>query len=265
MAGEPTPEDATVPVLNYAAPPPREWGLGISPRQRRIISEKATRWAFWIAGLWLLLVSAMAGLVIWVAIGLHQDKDKAPLIWLISLVAAMVLSEAALLFIPVRVVTRRPVTRRSIWPGVIAGGFLIALLFCAGTWATIAAWKEDNTPADIWIWLIMAAAVAIWIGWAAFFLAAGRQRDPQSVTNRMLENLIHGSVLELLVAISAHVIVRNRGDCCATIITLTGIATGAAVMLLAFGPAVFILLYCRCQSLRPRGVQANPIDPPATP
>jgi biotin transporter BioY len=262
MAGEPTPKNAPVPVLNYATPTHGQWGLGISPRQREIISEKATRWAFCIAGLWLLLVLGMAGLVVWVGMGLTDENDKPTLIFLISIVAAMVLSEAALLFIPVRVATRRPVTRRSMWPGVIAGGFLIALLFYAGIWASIAAWKKDNSPADVWIWIALATAVAIWIGWAVFFLVAGRQRDPLSITYRMQEYLIHGSVLELLVAISAHVIVRNRGDCCATVITLTGIAAGAAVMLLAFGPAVFILLYHRCQSLRPRGVKATPIDPP---
>jgi hypothetical protein len=34
-----------------------------------------------------------------------------------------------------------------------------------------------------------------------------------------------------------------------------GFATGVAVALVAFGPAVLILVYRRCQTLRPRGLK----------
>jgi hypothetical protein len=53
--------------------------------------------------------------------------------------------------------------------------------------------------------------------------------------------LLKGSVLELLVAVPCHVIVRRRGDCSAPAATSFGIVTGIAVMLLSFGPSVLLL------------------------
>jgi NADH:ubiquinone oxidoreductase subunit K len=264
MAAEPEPERSPGPVLSYAQRTPGDWGLGMSPRQKMMIADKMTPWAFWVAGLWGAMVLGMAGLAVWFGTALAGDGDWTALIWLIAFVVAMLLSEAALLFIPVRVSTRRPVVRRSLWPSVIAAGFLFALLLFAGAWATLAAWKghEDSSPVWDWAWLTIPCAGAIWLGWAVFFLVAGRRHDPPSVTTRTHEYLIHGSALELLVAVSAHVIVRNRGDCCAQIITLFGIATGVSVMLVAFGPAVLILVYRRCQSLKPRKVEVVPADHP---
>ena len=264
MSLDPEPQRTPGPVLEYARPSEGNWGLGISPRQKKIISEKATRWAFWVAGLWLLLVLGMAGVAIWLTTGLTQDGEWTALFCLILFVVVMLICQAALLLIPVRVTTRRPVVRRSLWPGVIAGGFLFALLVFAGIWVMLAAWQGDHID-DAWPLPTITAAVVIWIGWAVFFLLGNPRRDPLSITYRMQEYLVHGSILELLIAVSAHVIVRLRGDCCAQIFTLMGIAAGVAVALVAFGPAVFILLYQRCQSLKPRILQVIPLDRPADP
>jgi hypothetical protein len=268
MPAESEPQRPPRSVLEYAPPATGDWGLGISPRQKKIISDKTTRWAFWVAGVWLALALAMAGLAVWLAKGLVDDQNWAGLVVLILFIAAMLMCQAALLFVPVRVATRRPVVRRSLWPGVIAAGLLFGLLCFAGIWVMLAAWQGDHIDSGAgwdWTWLTIPAAVALWIAWAIFFLLAGRQRDPESITYRMQEYLIHGSVLELLIAVSAHVIVRNRGDCCAQFFTLIGIATGVAIMLVAFGPAVFILLVRRCRSLQPRGREVLPLDHPADP
>ncbi len=63
--------------------------------------------------------------------------------------------------------------------------------------------------------------------------------------------LLRGSILELLVAVPSHIVVRQRGVCCAPAGTFWGITTGLAVMLLAFGPGVFFLYVARCRRLRP--------------
>jgi hypothetical protein len=59
--------------------------------------------------------------------------------------------------------------------------------------------------------------------------------------------LLKGSVLELLIVVPCHVIVRRRHDCSAPI------ATGLAIMLLSFGPSVLFLYKKRLDSypLRP--------------
>jgi hypothetical protein len=71
-----------------------------------------------------------------------------------------------------------------------------------------------------------------------FFLYA--RRVPQWAA-RVSGWLLRGSVLELLIAVSCHVIVRHREDCCAPVFTGFGIATGMAIMLLSFGPSVLFL------------------------
>ena len=68
---------------------------------------------------------------------------------------------------------------------------------------------------------------------------------------RVLKWLIRGSILELLVAVPCHIIVRHKDECCAHILTLYGIGTGLAVMALAFGPGIAFLFLKRAKSLKP--------------
>ncbi len=50
-----------------------------------------------------------------------------------------------------------------------------------------------------------------------------------------------------LIAIPCHIIVRQRDECMAPAVTGFGIATGIAVMLMAFGPSVIFLYQKRLQ------------------
>jgi hypothetical protein len=58
-------------------------------------------------------------------------------------------------------------------------------------------------------------------------------------------------VLELLIAIPSHIVVRNRHVCCADIATFIGISFGISVMLLSFGPVLFFLFADRWRRLHP--------------
>ena len=58
------------------------------------------------------------------------------------------------------------------------------------------------------------------------------------------------TVVELLVAVPTHLVVRRRSECCAGIGTAIGIGAGILVMLLAFGPSVGFLYYRRWKQVR---------------
>jgi hypothetical protein len=91
----------------------------------------------------------------------------------------------------------------------------------------------------------------LWIIWGVVFYRYARADDPEVLTKRATRWLLRGSILELLVAVPSHIVVRHRNDCCAPIGTFWGIVTGISIMLLSFGPGVFFLFVERCQRLHP--------------
>ena len=89
------------------------------------------------------------------------------------------------------------------------------------------------------------------------FRRFARSDDEISLVKRATRWLLRGSILELLIAVPSHVIVRRRDDCCAPAGTFWGIATGISVMLLCFGPGVFFLFVERMQKLKPKSLDAE--------
>ena len=73
------------------------------------------------------------------------------------------------------------------------------------------------------------------------FYRYAKDDDPNALVKRSTRWLLRGSILELLVAVPSHIIVRRRDDCCAPMGTFWGITTGISIMLLCFGPGVFFL------------------------
>jgi hypothetical protein len=69
-----------------------------------------------------------------------------------------------------------------------------------------------------------------------------------------MEWLLRGSILELLIAVPSHVIVRQRDDCCAPFATFWGIVTGISVMLISFGPGVLFLFAARIRRKQRVGI-----------
>jgi hypothetical protein len=85
----------------------------------------------------------------------------------------------------------------------------------------------------------------LWAIWGAVFYVYARNKS--DVVKRAVDWLLKGSVLELLVAVPCHVIVRERKECCAPIVTSFGIVTGIAIMLLSFGPSIVFLYQKRME------------------
>jgi hypothetical protein len=206
-------------------------------------------------------------------------------LWLAVLLAA----QALLLVVPVRAAERRPRPRRHVWTMWLTASFLLANLASAGLMAVLAALAGDQMDKPFeWIgeavWTATASVPIFgplletmgvdaaflarasffaplglcWLGWGWAFARFARVAEPEAVVQRAVRWLVRGSILELLVAVPCHVLVRSRNTCCAHAATFWGIATGLSVMLMAFGPGVFFLFAARCRRLRPAATEAAP-------
>ncbi len=172
----------------------------------------------------------------------------------------MVLSQALLLVVPVRFAERRLTARRPLLVPVITSAFLLANVIMAGVFALASAFFGDNAggmfnlfgDGDLAVTLNVAFyPVVLWIIWGFIFHHSTKSLAADSAIKLLTRRLLRGSILELLVAVPSHLIVRGRNDCCAPMGSFWGIVTGVSVMLLAFGPGVFFLFVERFQRLRP--------------
>ena len=116
-------------------------------------------------------------------------------------------------------------------------------------------WVRINPPEGTaildYLFGTITVIAVLWLIWAVVFYRFARADDPEALVKRTTRWLLRGSILELLVAVPSHIIVRNRHGCCAPFGTFWGIATGLAIMLLCFGPGVFFLFIERVRRLRP--------------
>jgi hypothetical protein len=171
-------------------------------------------------------------------------------VWL----AVLALGQALFLLVPIHISQRRLPARRPVRILAIVTAFFLAnLLFAGAISIGCAILKDDafetgsvlNFPN-----ILLACAVISWILWAVVFQRFANSDDPEAFVSRTVRWLLRGSILELLVAIPSHIIIRRRDECCAPVITFWGIATGISVMLLCFGPGVYFLFVERFRRLQ---------------
>jgi len=167
-------------------------------------------------------------------------------------VAVMVAGQALLLVVPVQFASRRPASQRSLlWP-VLVSGLMAGSLVLAAIAAVMEFVQRDQALGSAWVgWSAVAAGLITWLAWSVLFYRAHRGASAQDVLTRHCRLMIQGSILEFLVAVPTHIVARHRHYCCAGVYTFAGIAVGTAVMLLAYGPAVFVLFANRWQKLHP--------------
>jgi hypothetical protein len=167
----------------------------------------------------------------------------------------MVSSQAVLLLVPVRVVSRRPVHRRHLFFPILLTGFLTGALLLAMACTLMEFLFELNRNSIIVPFMFFsstAIALLIWIGWTILFYQMSRRDKPETIILKQCRLLLKGSILELLIAVPTHIIVRSRDYCCAGMMTFLGIAVGVPVMLFSFGPSIYFLFVDRWHSLRPQ-------------
>lgn len=161
--------------------------------------------------------------------------------WICSTI--VIVCQILLLWVSVDGSRQRLKPRTPIVISAITAGFLFMVLLFAGGVSVVALVWGDNPPD--WFYAPLAVITASWIVWGILFYRMWK--DCADPVTRAVKWLIRGSVLELLVAVPAHVIVRRRHQCCAPGATAMGIATGIAIMLLSFGPSVLLLLRKRME------------------
>jgi hypothetical protein len=191
-------------------------------------------------------------------------------LWLAILLAG----QALLLLLPLKITQRKFIPRRSLKVPCIVTAFLLANLFFAGIVDILCATLREEGfnvfsylvpfnpsfehPESIEITITaVVTLLAFWVIWTIVFRHFADSDDPDSLLKRVVRWLLRGSILELLVAVPSHVIVRRRDDCCAPLGTFWGIATGIAIMLLCFGPGVYFLFAERFQRLKPKEKSAD--------
>jgi hypothetical protein len=161
---------------------------------------------------------------------------------------AILLSQALLLFLPVDTSQKRLKPRTHLLVSVTVAALLTGLLSSAIIWSLGFAvrgpsfWDKffDKQMNLVLFW------AALWVLWAIFFYLYFR--NSSAVVTRLISWLLRGSVLELLIVVPCHIIVRRRHECSAPMATSFGIATGIAIMLLSFGPSVLFLYKKRLDS-----------------
>ncbi len=210
-----------------------------------------------------------------------QDALKFYLNWGYWLwLAVLVAGQALLLLLPINIAERRLPARRPLKLPVIVTAFFLSNLFFATLVSIVfTVVKDEGDGFDFFAyfspftfartsgsgdnsgWNFLFGAIstilAFWLMWTVIFRSFAKSDDPDALLKRIIRWLLRGSILELLVAVPSHIIVRRRGECCAPAGTFWGIATGISVMLLCFGPGVFFLFVERCQRLQPKGMNAD--------
>jgi len=195
------------------------------------------KWAWVVI---LLYATILSGIIAGLACLTVEDVLSETISVIIVLwVALMAVCQASLLVVPVRVHSRRPVTRRHLfWPVTVAvlSCVLMAVCMFLAIWETIAhSAVQETEENEILIYAGLGVGV-LWIIWAFIFGSYTGGRKPTTLMIRTTRFLLAGSILELLVAVPTHVIVRSQNYCCVGWMTVWGLGLGASVMLFAFGP-----------------------------
>lgn len=215
-----------------------------------------TKWAFWIVMLYISLVVALFFPLL-LSLAFLGDFGVSDMLnmysaWQFWIVFGIcVLIQAALLLIPVKISNDSYQPKRHIWLPIVATALAFSIVIIGIIWSLLAAIWGDDGWGPVYAWAILIFFGLSWLIWAILFYRFYRDAEPGIVTRRLTAWLLRGSILELLVAVPSHIIVRRRGDCCAPGFTFFGIATGVVIMALAFGPGLYFLFCKRFEKMKP--------------
>ena len=157
-----------------------------------------------------------------------------------------------LLLFPVKVGQEPLKPERLIWVPIVLTGFMLGVLVLGIIWSVIMAFWGDDALNGYFLWGSLAVLLVSWFVWSWIFYRYSRRMEALKFSQRTIGWLIKGSILELLIAIPSHIIVRRREECCAPGNTALGISAGLVIMLFAFGPGLYFLFQKRFKEMKPR-------------
>ena len=214
------------------------------------------KWAFWTVLLYIgLVIVLFVPLLLWlVFLGENSVSDilemySAWQFW--AIFGFFILIQASLLLVPVKISNDSYQPRRHIWLPIVATALAFSIVLIGILWSILVAiWGDDGLEMGF-PWVILVFFGLSWLVWSVLFYRFYRNAEPGELTQRLTCWLLRGSILELLVAVPSHIIVRRRNDCCAPGFTFLGIATGIVIMAMAFGPGLFFLFCRRFEKMKP--------------
>ena len=155
--------------------------------------------------------------------------------------------QVLLLLFPVKAADQPPRPQRVIWVPIITTALLFSILLLGIIWSIAMVIWGDNA---LLFWPALVFIVVGWGVWSWVFYRFTHQADSKAAFGRLMNWLIRGSILELLIAVPSHIIVRRRGDCCTPGMTFLGITAGVVIMALAFGPGLYFLFKKRFENMK---------------
>ncbi len=161
----------------------------------------------------------------------------------------VLLAQAALLSVPVSIAEKRPITKRSIIPLVVATSLMLGLLAAGVVLAISEVIRREIDLTNRGFFIMLAGSLLMWFFWACVFYRWSKKMNPRELVGRQCSYLFKGSILELLIVVPAHILVRQRTYCCAGVNTFLGITFGISVMFFCLGPGVFFLFVERLKYL----------------
>jgi len=211
----------------------RKWGVVISVFYAAVVLVILFPLVFGplAAGGWPYTGNFLKGLV-----GFYQAD------WFVWIPIAILLpGQAILLFLSVDTSFKKLRPRAHVALTSAVAATLFALLALLAIWSIDSAARGDNfgNGYSDTVVKFLGFCVGLWLLWGIIFYLYARNLT--QVVTHAVSWLLKGSVLELLIAVPCHIIVRRRNDCSAPAVTSFGIVTGIAVMLLSFGPSVLLL------------------------
>ena len=204
---------------------------------------------FYTAVVLLLVIPA----AIWIAQGSVLDVYKQWITWFPIVI--VIAGQALLLFLSVDTSFQRLKPRAHIMVSCLVTGSLWALLTGAAILSLGYGIYGDRFGGRFLDQNVVACWGALWVLWLVIFYVYFRSSS--ATITRTISWLLKGSVLELLIAVPAHVAARRRHDCSAPAVTSFGIASGIAIMLLCFGPSVLLLYKKRLDDYTKRKAAAR--------